>query len=171
MVKWIVNVAETGNRNQRSEGRGQKSQVRTPTYYGQRDNGCHESEKMPIFKAHLSVYPLSNRLDNGPTVEHRYLPVCPPPSAHFFEKGAFFSRISSPRAISLGGRRGVDGVRLCLRSALFWPSANSRAWRRVSRHTPSAAGAFDRCQETSIWRQSDHPSRSRGKRDVSCFRS
>ena len=38
-----------------------------PTYYGQRDNGCHESEKMPIFKAFVSAYPLSNRLDNGTT--------------------------------------------------------------------------------------------------------
>ena len=32
-----------------------------PTYYGQRDNGCHESEKMPIFKAFVSAYPLSNQ--------------------------------------------------------------------------------------------------------------
>jgi hypothetical protein len=31
-----------------------------PTYYGQRDNGCPESEKMPIFKAFLSACPLSN---------------------------------------------------------------------------------------------------------------
>src|SRR5229473_4570035 len=38
-----------------------------PTYYGQRDNGCHESEKMPIFMAFLSAYPLSNRLGNGTT--------------------------------------------------------------------------------------------------------
>jgi hypothetical protein len=38
-----------------------------PTYYGQRDNGCHEWEKMPIFMAFLSAYPLSNRLDNGTT--------------------------------------------------------------------------------------------------------
>jgi hypothetical protein len=38
----------------------------TPTYYGQRDNGCHEWEKMPIFMAFLSAYPLSNLLVNGP---------------------------------------------------------------------------------------------------------
>ena len=39
----------------------------TPTKYGQRDNGCHEWERMPILMAFLSAYPLSNRLDNGTT--------------------------------------------------------------------------------------------------------
>jgi hypothetical protein len=39
----------------------------TPPYYGQRANGRHEWEKMPIFMAFLSAYPLSNRLDNGTT--------------------------------------------------------------------------------------------------------
>jgi hypothetical protein len=39
----------------------------TPSYYGQRDNGCRGWEKMPIFMAFLSAYPLSNRLDNGTT--------------------------------------------------------------------------------------------------------
>src|SRR5437899_876487 len=67
---------ETEIRNQRSEVRNQGSGVSQkargepqspPPYYGQRDHGCHEWEKMPIFMAFLSAYPLSNRLDNGTT--------------------------------------------------------------------------------------------------------
>jgi hypothetical protein len=48
-------------------GSGYRPDVTPPPYYGQRDNGCHEWERMPIFMAFLSAYPLSNRLANGTT--------------------------------------------------------------------------------------------------------
>jgi hypothetical protein len=35
--------------------RGYRPDITPPPYYGQRDNGCHEWEKMPIFMAFLSA--------------------------------------------------------------------------------------------------------------------
>src|SRR5260370_28266319 len=56
----------------------------------------------------------------------------PPNDGAKGEKSAYLSGNPTPSANCLCWRRGGGISKSCLRSALFWPSANGLAWREAS---------------------------------------